>query len=229
MSTEFAAPAALSTPVSMRELVDAGCHFGHQTRRWHPAMKPFLYGERNGIHIIDLSFTLPRLRERDRLRGGHRRAGRARALRRHQAPGVRHGRGARGSRGHAVRPPPLAGRHAHQLPHDPEGRGALQGADRAARRGSARRSPQQEGALAPGARAPQAPQGLRGHLRHGARARRDRADRHQVRGDRAHRGAAPRHPGDRDRRLELRPARHRVRDPGQRRRDPRDPRSTSSA
>ena len=63
MSTEFAAPAALSTPVSMRELVDAGCHFGHQTRRWHPAMKPFLYGERNGIHIIDLSFTLPRLRE----------------------------------------------------------------------------------------------------------------------------------------------------------------------
>ena len=63
MSAEFAAPAALSTPVTMRELVDAGCHFGHQTRRWHPAMKPFLYGERNGIHIIDLSFTLPRLRE----------------------------------------------------------------------------------------------------------------------------------------------------------------------
>jgi small subunit ribosomal protein S2 len=63
MSAEFAAPAALSTPVNMRELVDAGCHFGHQTRRWHPAMKPFLYGERNGIHIIDLSFTLPRLRE----------------------------------------------------------------------------------------------------------------------------------------------------------------------
>jgi small subunit ribosomal protein S2 len=62
MSTEFAAPAALSTPVSMRELVDAGCHFGHQTRRWHPAMKPYLYGERNGIHIIDLSHTLPRLR-----------------------------------------------------------------------------------------------------------------------------------------------------------------------
>jgi len=62
MSTEFAAPAALSTPVNMRELVDAGCHFGHQTRRWHPAMKPYLYGERNGIHIIDLSHTLPRLR-----------------------------------------------------------------------------------------------------------------------------------------------------------------------
>ena len=63
MSAEFAAPAALSTPVSMLELVEAGCHFGHQTRRWHPAMKPFLYGERNGIHIIDLSYTLPRLRD----------------------------------------------------------------------------------------------------------------------------------------------------------------------
>jgi small subunit ribosomal protein S2 len=62
MSTELAAPAALAPSISMRDLVDAGCHFGHQTRRWHPAMKPFLYGERNGIHIIDLSHTLPRLR-----------------------------------------------------------------------------------------------------------------------------------------------------------------------
>ncbi len=65
MSTEPAAPEAAleATDVSMRALVDAGCHFGHQTRRWHPAMKPFLYGERNGIHIIDLQKTLPRLRE----------------------------------------------------------------------------------------------------------------------------------------------------------------------
>jgi small subunit ribosomal protein S2 len=47
----------------MRELVDAGVHFGHQTRRWHPGMRPFLYGERNGIHIIDLQHTLPRLRD----------------------------------------------------------------------------------------------------------------------------------------------------------------------
>jgi small subunit ribosomal protein S2 len=62
MSTELAAPAAMAPSISMRDLVDAGCHFGHQTRRWHPAMKPFLYGERNGIHIIDLSHTLPRLR-----------------------------------------------------------------------------------------------------------------------------------------------------------------------
>ncbi len=50
------------TNVTMRELLEAGVHFGHQTRRWHPHMKPFLYGERNGIHIIDLQFSLPRLR-----------------------------------------------------------------------------------------------------------------------------------------------------------------------
>jgi small subunit ribosomal protein S2 len=48
--------------VTMRELLEAGVHFGHQTRRWHPHMKPFLYGERNGIHIIDLQYSLPRLR-----------------------------------------------------------------------------------------------------------------------------------------------------------------------
>jgi small subunit ribosomal protein S2 len=51
------------TPVSMRELLDAGVHFGHQTRRWHPAMKPFIYGERNGVHIINLQHTLPRFRD----------------------------------------------------------------------------------------------------------------------------------------------------------------------
>jgi small subunit ribosomal protein S2 len=48
--------------ITMRELLEAGVHFGHQTRRWHPHMKPFLYGERGGIHIIDLQRTLPRFR-----------------------------------------------------------------------------------------------------------------------------------------------------------------------
>jgi small subunit ribosomal protein S2 len=45
----------------MRELLEAGVHFGHQTRRWNPEMKPFIFGDRNGIHIIDLDQTLPRL------------------------------------------------------------------------------------------------------------------------------------------------------------------------
>lgn len=44
--------------VSMRELLEAGIHFGHQTRRWHPKMKPYIFGQRNGIYIIDLQLTL---------------------------------------------------------------------------------------------------------------------------------------------------------------------------
>jgi small subunit ribosomal protein S2 len=46
---------------SMRQLLEAGVHFGHQTRRWNPKMKPFIFAERNGIHIIDLAQTVKRL------------------------------------------------------------------------------------------------------------------------------------------------------------------------
>ena len=49
------------TPVTMKALLEAGVHFGHQTRRWHPKMKPFVFTERNGIHIIDLQKTMNRL------------------------------------------------------------------------------------------------------------------------------------------------------------------------
>lgn len=49
--------------VSMRELLEAGVHFGHQTRYWNPKMAPFIYGVRSGIHIINLEKTLPYLRE----------------------------------------------------------------------------------------------------------------------------------------------------------------------
>jgi small subunit ribosomal protein S2 len=47
--------------VSMRQLLEAGVHFGHQTRRWNPKMRPFIFAERNGIHIIDLAQTVKRL------------------------------------------------------------------------------------------------------------------------------------------------------------------------
>ena len=47
--------------VTMKQLLEAGVHFGHQTRRWNPKMKRFLYGERNGIYIIDLHQTLARI------------------------------------------------------------------------------------------------------------------------------------------------------------------------
>ena len=48
---------------SMRELLEAGVHFGHQTHRWNPKMKPFIYGARSGIHILDLSKSVPLLHQ----------------------------------------------------------------------------------------------------------------------------------------------------------------------
>ena len=44
--------------VTMKELLESGVHFGHQTRRWNPKMREYIFGERNGIHIIDLQKTL---------------------------------------------------------------------------------------------------------------------------------------------------------------------------
>ncbi len=45
--------------VTMHQLLDAGAHFGHQTHRWNPRMKPYIFGARNGVHILDLSQTVP--------------------------------------------------------------------------------------------------------------------------------------------------------------------------
>jgi small subunit ribosomal protein S2 len=61
----------------MRQLLEAGVHFGHTTRRWNPRMAPFIFGVRNGIHIIDLEQTLPLLNQalvtvRDIVAGGGR-------------------------------------------------------------------------------------------------------------------------------------------------------------
>jgi small subunit ribosomal protein S2 len=50
----------------MKELLEAGVHFGHQTRRWEPKMKEYIFGERNGIHIIDLQKTLKMFRDASR-------------------------------------------------------------------------------------------------------------------------------------------------------------------
>lgn len=51
------------TVVTMKELLEAGVHFGHRTRRWHPKMRSYIFTERNGIHIIDLQQTISRLEE----------------------------------------------------------------------------------------------------------------------------------------------------------------------
>jgi len=45
--------------VTLQQLLEAGAHFGHQTHRWNPKMKPYIFGERNGVHILDLSQTVP--------------------------------------------------------------------------------------------------------------------------------------------------------------------------
>lgn len=50
----------MATPVvGMAQLLEAGAHFGHQTHRWNPRMAPYIFGDRNGVHIIDLSQTVP--------------------------------------------------------------------------------------------------------------------------------------------------------------------------
>jgi small subunit ribosomal protein S2 len=56
----------LAVEITMKELLEAGVHFGHQTRRWNPKMKEYIFGERNGIHIIDLQKTLKMFREASR-------------------------------------------------------------------------------------------------------------------------------------------------------------------
>ncbi|WP_295812860.1 30S ribosomal protein S2 [uncultured Nitratireductor sp.] len=63
--------------ISMRQLLEAGVHFGHQTHRWNPKMKQYIFGDRNGVHIIDLSQTVPMLHQalvkvRDVVAGGGR-------------------------------------------------------------------------------------------------------------------------------------------------------------
>ena len=49
--------------VSMKQLLEAGVHFGHQTRRWNPKMAPYIFTERNGIYIIDLQKTVKKLED----------------------------------------------------------------------------------------------------------------------------------------------------------------------
>jgi small subunit ribosomal protein S2 len=67
----------MSVTVNMKDLLEAGVHYGHQARRWNPKMKPYIFGERNGIHIIDLQKTVKLFQnacdflEKTTSRGGH--------------------------------------------------------------------------------------------------------------------------------------------------------------
>ena len=51
------------TPIAVKDLLEAGVHFGHQTKRWNPKMKPYIFGERNGIYILDLAKTARAFRD----------------------------------------------------------------------------------------------------------------------------------------------------------------------
>lgn len=74
-ATSFADVAPLTQELTLRALLESGAHFGHQTRRWDPRMKQYIFGERNGIHILDLDQTLSLFQEsleflRDTVAGG---------------------------------------------------------------------------------------------------------------------------------------------------------------
>ena len=106
--------------VTMRELLEAGVHFGHQTRRWNPKMKPFIFQERNGIYIIDLALTVQKLRETYEVVKQISREGKVILFvgTKKQAQDVVREEAERA--GHVLRQPALARRHADQLRDDPE-------------------------------------------------------------------------------------------------------------
>ena len=77
--------------ITMKELLEAGVHFGHQTKRWDPRMKEYIFGERNGIYIIDLQKTLKMFKEASKYVTDLTATRQGDSLCRHQAPGTRCG------------------------------------------------------------------------------------------------------------------------------------------
>ncbi len=205
----------------MKELLEAGVHFGHQTKRWNPKMKEFIFGERNGIYIIDLQKTLKMFKDaRKFVQDLARRQ--AHAVRRHQAAGPgRHRRRSAALR-HVLHQPALAGRTAHQLGHGAEIGEAAEGTRRDGH-GRPLRAAAQERSHQAGTRA-QAPAGQPGrHQEHEPVARRDFRHRLEQGADRGARGAQAGHSGGRRGRYQLRSQRSGLRDPRQRRCAARDP------
>ena len=114
--------------VTMKQLLEAGVHFGHQTRRWNPKMKRFIFTERNGIYIIDLQQTLSYIdRAYEFVRETVAHGGTILFVgTKKQAQEAIADAGGPGQ--HAVRQPALAGRHAHQLPDRAQAPPAAEGA-----------------------------------------------------------------------------------------------------
>ena len=107
------------TQVSMRDLLQAGAHFGHQTRFWNPKMDQYIFGARNKIHIINLEHTVPAFNDALTYGEAPRREEEQGNVRRYQARCRQDHRGAGPTLRHALRQPPLARWHADQLQNDP--------------------------------------------------------------------------------------------------------------
>ncbi len=116
--------------ITMKELLEAGVHFGHQTKRWNPKMKEYIFGERNGIYIIDLQKTLKMFKEASKFVTDLTSTGQADPVRGHQAPGAGCGRRRGEPLRHAVHQLALAGRAADELGHGAEVGEAAAGARR---------------------------------------------------------------------------------------------------
>ena len=113
----------MATTVSIKSLLEAGVHFGHQTRRWNPKMKPYIFGERNGIYILDLKEDALRYRRCVQLPAQPGRRRQEGPLRRHQKQAQEPIRPLP-SAAACLRQLPLDGRHAHQFRHDSHARAA---------------------------------------------------------------------------------------------------------
>ena len=188
--------------VSMQQFIEAGAHFGHQTHRWNPQMKPYIFGDRNGVHILDLSQTVPLFARALDFVAATVAARRQGAVRRHQAPGAgadRRGRAPCGQ--HFVNHRWLGGMLTNwktisgSIKRLKSARGAALGRHR---------RPDQEGSPSAHPRARQARAVARRHPRHGRHSRRDVRDRRQQgrAGDQGSQHA--RHPGRRDPRFQRR-------------------------
>jgi ribosomal protein S2 len=103
----------------MKDLLEAGVHFGHQTKRWNPKMKEYIFGERNGIYIIDLNKTVKKFRDAEEFVTNLAADGKTVLFVWYQAPGAgRHGRGSAEVRMYFVNQRWLGGL-LHQLQHNP--------------------------------------------------------------------------------------------------------------
>ena len=114
----------------MKELLEAGVHFGHQTKRWNPKMKEYIFGERNGIYIIDLQKTLKLFKDAMRYVGEMAAQGKTVLFvgTKRQAQEAIAEEATRCS--HVLRQPALAGRPAHQHGHRAEVHQAAEGTGR---------------------------------------------------------------------------------------------------